>query len=357
MTRKLRQKDTRHPGLIFASVMLVIVGMLSCFYGFHTDKTVSLSYDDSKSKIDYEVCSFENSSPLIGNCVRRDVYVAYLIEYITANYNYVADFSSPVSGDLSYQLVATVTATENSDGGSYEFGAREYPLTEVKTKSIENSSKLDISEDINIDYDNYVQIMEDFRKLSSTADGTLAVELRIDGKITTHDLAKYVDFDSALRLELPLTKHDIRIAATVESGDNVNKNYRTVVSIDNSFKLFARLFSIASFVASLILALLAYQSYHEYNTKHYYEYSVQKIRSAYDDILVDLRSPLELKSYKIHEVTDFDELLDAYNTIHQPINFYQTKTASHFVVLSERNAWRYTLTASDYKIRRLKHKK
>ena len=356
MTKNARRQDTRHPSYIFVSIALVVAGMLSCFLGFNTAKTIELSYDDSASKINYQVCSFDNSSPLINACAHRDVYVANLIEYITANYNYLANFSAPVSGDLSYQLIATVSATENNSGQSYEFGSREYPLTEIKTQTFSDAVNINLSEDINIDYENYVQIMDDFRKISATAEGSLSVELRIAGKITTKELAKFVDFNSALRLELPLTQQDVRIATSV-GDENVNKNYHSVVSTDSGFKFAARCFSLISFVTALILALLAYLSYHEYNTQHYYEYSVRKIRSAYDNIIVDLRNPLDLKGYKIREVTDFDELIDAYNTIHQPINFYQTKTASHFVVLGDSNAWRYSLSAADYKIRRTSFKR
>ena len=353
MNTKQRQKDTRHPSLILAAIILVVVGMFACFYGFRTTKTVTLSYDDSASKIDYQVCNLGEDLPLVDTCAESDVYNSYLIEYLLADYDYIADFSMPISGDLSYQLVATVTATENDATGSYKFGSREYPLTEVKTRSLSSASTLNIKESVNVDYDYYAQVMDDFRKLSATVDGSLTVELRIDGEITTPELAEYVDFDSSLHLELPLTSEEVKVTAAIGDAENANKSYSAVVSTDNIIKFIARCLTLVSFVGALILAHLTYLSYHKYNTAHYYEYSVRKILGAYDGIIVDLRRPLDLKGYKVNDVTEFDELLDAYHVTHQPINFYQQGNASHFVVMDEKHAWRYTLRASDYKI---KHK-
>lgn len=47
-------------------------------------------------------------------------YIASLIKYVDATYYYNVDFSEPVSGDLNYQLVATVSAErEGADNSSY----------------------------------------------------------------------------------------------------------------------------------------------------------------------------------------------------------------------------------------------
>ncbi len=357
MAKKSKTKKIHYKSLLFASILLAVFGMLTCFYGFNTTKIVNLSYDDSNSKVDYQVCSFDSTSPLIDKCAKREVYVANLIEYITASYSYVADFSAPISGDLSYQLIATVTATQKSSAGNSEFGSRSYPLTEVKTKSLANTKTLSIVENINIDYGYYNQILNDFRKLTPTAQGNLTVALVVDGQLSTDDLNKRVDFDSSIKMELPLAEQDVKISVKTENNQDANTEYRTTVSTDNISKLIARIIAIVAFIATLGLAIIAYRRYHEDIMFNRYQRNVDKIRSAYDSIIIEIRTPLDSRSLDIHEVVDFDELIDAYNAVHQPINFFRTDKASHFVVVNDKIAWCYTLYAADYKVSRSRKKR
>lgn len=354
MTSKKQQKGTRHPGLIIASVVMVLLGMLSCFYGFKTTKTIHLSYSDNASQVNYQVCNFDSESPLVDKCEKNDVYIASLIEFISADYNYIAEFSEPISGDLSYQLVATVVATKNNS--KLEYGKREYPLTEVKTKALARTNTLSISEMTTIDYAYYNDIIKTL-PAEVAASGMLDLELRIDGTITTENLGKNVNFDTSMHLEIPLAEQDVEIAVKVKSDEDAKKDHQTTANIDNNAKLFARCFSLFAFASGLVFAVFAYRSYHASNTAHRYERNVNKIRSAYDSIIIDLRTPLDTRELDVHEVMEFDELIDAYNAVHQPINFYQTDAASYFVVVNEKIAWCYILRKADYKIKRKKSRK
>ena len=82
---------------------------------------------------------------------------------------------------------------------------------------------------------------------------------------------------------------------------------------------------------------------------HPYEENIRKLLSAYDGIIVELSHAPVFKNTAVSDVEEFDELLDVYNSVHLPINYYKSKHASYFVIIGEKSSWRYIVSESDYK--------
>ena len=80
-----------------------------------------------------------------------------------------------------------------------------------------------------------------------------------------------------------------------------------------------------------------------------FDENVKMLLSAYDSITVELKTAPNLSGIKVSEVNDFDELLDVYNSVHQPINHYSGKNISTFVIVDGKMAWKYVVRLGDYK--------
>jgi hypothetical protein len=77
--------------------------------------------------------------------------------------------------------------------------------------------------------------------------------------------------------------------------------------------------------------------------EHAYEYHVEKLREDYDSLIVDLKKAPAVGKLHLVEVMEFDELLDVYNSVKQPINYFEAKDGAHFILINDRLAWEYVI--------------
>ncbi len=334
---------------VFCAIATIAVAVFLLAYGFKIKNHVEFSYEDSNSAVNYQVCNFDTTSELINKCSKEEVYAADLIEYIEAKYDYVADFSAPVTGDLTYQLVVSVSANQRSANETAKFGEKKYPLTELQTKNLSDSSSLVINQDINIDYNYYNQILSTFRQYVPGAGGNLKVSLVIAGQLTTSEYPDVIDYNATIGLDIPLVQTEISIKPIATSSDEASKTFAKDIDIDNNAKYICRIAGIIATLAFLIELVIIVFKYRAARADFRYEDNVNRLLSAYDSIIVDIKSEPNLRKYNINEVEDFDELIDVYNAVHMPINFYRTASRSNFVIMSESIAWRFVIRASDFR--------
>ena len=73
---------------------------------------------------------------------------------------------------------------------------------------------------------------------------------------------------------------------------------------------------------------------------------LRKILNNHDSIIVnaDFASLPNTDDYDVIKVTSFDELLDVYNEVRMPINYYQNKSIeSIFMIINDGVIWEYRL--------------
>ena len=271
------------------------------------------------------------------------VYITNLIDYIDVNFNYDINFNDFVSGTGVYYLKGIVSANiVNSDK---EYWKREFNITEPKSIAKEDIKHYKFSENAKIDYQKFNNVLLDFiDQFNLSIDGKLTVEFVIENKLNSHSSVGGFYNKSATLLEIPLTKATIEVPITTSE---VHKTSNTYGSLDNNlFKIYNRLktcslviFSLGSvfLLIGVILLVKNLEKKSEYIKKR------NKILKTYDSIIVNSHFHLDLSNYDVIEVSKFEELVDAYSEVRQPINFYEKNHKSTFILINNKTLWRYVL--------------
>ena len=334
---------------IVVSSVLVLASILLMALGFCTHKTVSVNYQEGSSKVDYRVYLNNNSFFDSEYLNSGQTYIASLIKYVDATYYYNVDFSEPVSGNLNYQLVATVSAErEGADNSSY--WSRSYNLSDVETYKVDNIQNIGISKNIKIDYGKYNDILHQFKSAYSlSATGKLSVALVVTGDLSSANLTDGIDYQTSLEYNIPLAEQAVEASVSVPKGADASKTIKRQVVTDSTLKLIMRLVGcLLEIISAYFLVVSIIYGRRHAKTGLEYENTVKKLLSAYDSIIVDIKTEPDTRGMNVSVVDRFDELVDVYNAVRMPINFYRTRTTSNFIIINENMAWEYIVDAKDF---------
>ena len=78
---------------------------------------------------------------------------------------------------------------------------------------------------------------------------------------------------------------------------------------------------------------------------HLYLATLKKIVDTHDSIIANIDNLPDVSDLKVINVSSFSELLDVYNEVRMPINFYENKrrNRSIFMIINDNMCWRYIL--------------
>ena len=339
--------------LPIAAIVMIICGAIVAGYGLFDGGMQTASYSDNGSNIKYRVYLKKNQSfqeSYINGASNR-TYATSLIDHLSIDFDYGLNFDREVKGDIIYQLVATISIDKTDGAAKYNFNTIERQLSEPTVLHVSGSS-LNIVETTAIDYDDYVAILDEFESISNyaSAAGTLTVALKIDGDILPSGFSTVQTISAQPTFSIPLTKNASVEAKTNALSAGGNTQYLKEISDRRDSKHIAFMSAgIAIIIVGLIIIGRSAWVRHLDRLEHPYEEDVRKILANYDSIIVDIKKAPSLTRLNVSEVDSFEELLDVYNSVHLPINYYSTKDVSHFLVISDKAAWHFSLKASDYK--------
>ena len=335
---------------VFASLLITSIFLL--ITGFDTIREYHFGYKEN-GNIDYAVNlidgNFFNESALASG----EISYSDVIKDILATFQYGVDFTDEVSGEYYYYVAATVVA-EKDDGE--KVWTKNYQISDPIVNEVTNSKSIRISTMQTIDYRKFDGILRQFiNEYQTKTIGALNVSLVVKGDFSTEAMNQPATLSSSIDLSMPLAKESIKISVATNTK-NDGKIYTKRVNIDNDRHLFCRFAGAMLIIAIIYLAINLMHIATENRKKHIYEYSVNKIREEYDSIIVDLKTAPKIAKLHIAHVRDFDELLDVYNSIKQPINYYESKDGAHFILINGRLAWQYVIPKNRTKKTALKHR-
>ena len=274
-------------------------------------------------------------------------YIANLIDYISINYNYKFISDTELNGEYYYKIVANLEI-RNPKNNSL-FYIEKHNLSEEKNYLIKNEKEYEINETVDINYDYYNAIANNFESsygVDTESKLTVGLELhrKIDGTLVSNS---DINSDDKINLIIPLSEKTINL----KSEPLAMKNRNVIVSLnrykidDTKYLIFAVLF--------LVLALIAFI----YITKkimpkgNAYDKMLRKILRQYDRLIVNVNTKPNFKSSNTIEVNSFYELLDAKDNIHNAIFYYEVipHQLCYFYINSDNNFIVYTLKNSDLK--------
>ena len=113
---------------------------------------------------------------------KNDQYISDLIDYITANFHYILELQDEeIRYEYSYHIEANVAVKDKTTYKNlYTYDETLVPVTERAS----TTTKTEITENLNIDYNKYNDLIKDFIKTYEidNVTSTLTVNLYVDVK-------------------------------------------------------------------------------------------------------------------------------------------------------------------------------
>ena len=334
--------------MIILIFVCAVFGVFLCVLGFTPYNGVELT-QKTDNKVDYTVSLKDNDYFEKNTLPSGGKYISNLIDHFNISFKYNSEFSQPVSGLYSYRIIAIISADESKSQGSASYWSREFKLFESNTKTISDTRSLAFSNDIEVDYDEYNNLLRDFKKsYSLSAMGKLKIALVVKGDLKSEIFNNKMPLESEISISVPLTEQAVEVSVDTNAKNN-EKTLASAPKMTDGAIIACRVVGLMLVAATIIAAFASRYVGRIKEASTEYELNVKKLLSSYDSIIVDLKSTPNLSGIKVSEVDDFDELLDVYNSIHMPINYFASRNTSTFIIVNEKMAWKFVVRLSDYK--------
>ncbi len=283
------------------------------------------------------------------NYLDKDMsYIANLIDYISIDYNYKFISDAELNGEYYYKIVADLEI-RNTKNNSLFFVER-YDLSEEKKFPIKTEKEYIINETVDINYGYYNAITNNFEAsygVDTESNLTVSLELhrRIDGTLASNS---DINSDNKINLIIPLSEKTINLKAEPLEYKNVVVSLNQYKIDDIRFLILALLF----LCLALTIFIYITKNTMALNSKmNSYDKMLRKILRQYDRLIVNVNTMPNLKESNTIEVDSFYELLDAKDSIHNAIFYYEVTPHQkcYFYINKDDDFIVYTLKNSDLK--------
>ena len=340
--RKRRNKKIR---LGIISIITLMIGSILVSLYFRSHEKYYLNYTE-EAFIDYRVNLKENEfyeTEYLGP--DRNV-IACLIKNIDTNFYYQLNLGEDISYTYEYRIYGVVSVKEKSASNLlYE--------TEREIKSgqniIGNSSEIAISENFEINYDEYNDVMKKFITTYGIEDAESSLTIQMDVKVFEANSGKQInDKDNVLSLEIPLTTNTIEIGMVSKTVKGVG----TVLIHQSQTPIVVYvLFGIG--IIFIIVSLVYFYKLIAYiiqtrSAETMYEKQLKRILNNYRTYIQKITDKIAVDEDKVMHTDSFNELLEIRDTIQKPILMIQeSKYATKFYILTEGTAFLYSISATE----------
>ena len=326
--------------LQFLFPFLFIAGIVLLIKGFNDNEIVSLNYKED-NYITYKVFLKENNFFDSRYLPEGRTYIASLIDYIDINFHYDVSYDRKLTGECKYKYVALVRANKKNGGGYY--WEKEYDLTKEQTVDIKNNVNVSIDDNVKVDYSTYNKILSQFKKeYSVDTDAELKVIMRITNNSKLEKISTPVEINSEMNLTIPLLEQSLEVSI----NKDVSNANSAITLKEKSNRPAYTIFKITGFIL-LIIPILGFINVTKINRKfkkkNLYELKLDNILNNYDSIIANTKNMPDIKGFNRIDISTFEELIDVYNEVRMPINYYQKENESIFIIINDSIVWIYTL--------------
>lgn len=296
--------------------------LLYLYIDFNKNKNNKLLYSyNINQNVNYKVNLFDNSFIDEETINSNEMYISELVKNIDLNYSY--DYSATKTANLKYKYkaIGIISGTYQSNNSLNQNGSvwnKEYVLLEETEKEI-NKSSFYINQKVLLDFPIYKKEVESFRKnFSMMLTTTMKIQFIVNVTGTIND--EIIDDEEIITLSFPLGVQAFSI--TEDYQKVINKN----INISREEKLFFLanpICIIIIFLIGLITLLVFFKRIFNIKEKNGYTKKLEKILKSYNDIIVEIASPVNIDDYEIIEVKGIEEMVDLEEELRIPINFYE----------------------------------
>ena len=333
-------------GILFGCSYLLVMKSLS----FNEAKT--LSYTDG-GNIDYKVYLKPNDfyeQPYLG---KNMVYVSGLIKNVSADFSYQFMLNDSYDMDFNYSIIGTLQISD--DSGANVYYSKDYTLLKNTQIKAQDKSSHNIRETITIDYDYYNNLANKFKSsYGLDAKSNLVITFKVNKNVEKLNINE----SNSMTMTIPLSQRAINIKTDTASINNT-KSITSESSVTLSNKLLVGIAAVL-FIGSVAMLLrfleLVFMSFEK---KSEYDKYLDKIFKEYDRLIVETKTMPRFDDKNIIKIEKFEELLDARDTLKQPIMYFNISSHNkcYFYINKGKDTYLTVLKAVDLEAKNEKKKK
>lgn len=317
-------------------ILAITIIVLIMFCANQNKQTAVVCYKEN-SNVDYNVYLKENEFYSKDYVEKDNQYIASLIDYIIADFNYELEiFEENIEYDYKYKVDAEVDVVEeNTEKSIYNF--KEELVSEKRFSHDSNSNAL-INEQINIDYNKYNDLIKKFVSVYELdeAESTLTINMciNIDGnseRFTRDESAEYI-----VSLEIPLTTKTVAI--------NLNSNLvgceETLMACESpEFCWIKVVIGFAALMELVLIIKLINYIANSRTAEDIYKLELNRILNNYGSFIQKTNNILDLEKHQVIFIDTFNDMLEIRDTIQEPVLMFtaEEKRKTYFMIPSKTN--------------------
>ncbi len=253
-------------------------------------------------------------------------YIASLIKTVETNFKYglVMD-ADTVDYKYSYTIDATVNVIDkDSKAPIYD---PSFVLKEVKDAQ-SSDRELNISEKLDIDYEHYNKIAEDFVNAFEVKNATAALVVRMNVTVLG-ECEEFADDKSnnyTVEVNIPLLRQTVKFttSSTVPTGE------QKILACDSELKSVLCVLWRVLGVLSVLMCAWVFIFTVKTRDKHIdYARKVQKLLSNYKSYIHRIENMVSFDGYNVLKVVTFEELLEIGDKLQNPVLMYENEDKTH----------------------------
>ena len=326
--------------LQFLFPFLFLIAAVLVFFGFRDEIKTDLKYNENNS-IQYSVYLKENPFFEKKSLPEGETYIASLIDYLDVTFHYNVEYNRMVTGTYKYKFIALVAANKKEGSGYY--WKKEYDLTDEKSINITNNSSVSIDDNVKVDYTTYNEVLSKFKKeYGVDTNGELKVLMKINAVTNFQGVNKAIETNPEISLTVPLLEQALEIGINKDTS-NDNEVFTIKEKSRNPIYLILKVTGFVLMFVSVFEFIIVTVENIALKKENLYEIKLNEILTSYDSIIANIKTLPNMRGFKLIEVSTFEEMLDVYNEVRMPINYYQEKNKSTFIIINDSIVWLYDL--------------
>ncbi len=206
-----------------------------------------------------------------------------------------------------------------------------------------------VTKNVKLNYDEYNQILNSFKKeYSMQTNGQLYVSMIVESVTTGEEYTNNIELSSDLKLTVPLLQQTVE--TSIDKNAISQSKMLSMPDYSNRvFYIICMIVGIGLVSLSILLTIDTIVYSIRKSKKNLYKTQLNKILRNHDSIIANVSTLPNTEEMNVIKVTSFDELLDVYNEVRMPINYYQSrkKLESIFMIINDGVIWIYKLNKED----------
>lgn len=334
--------------MMIPNIIFLVITAYVLKDSLYTDSEAVVGYNEV-GNVNYKVFLKENNYYTEGYLGSDMQYIASLIDTVNTSFVYEMHSQEKMEYTYKYNIKADLIITDPNDNNKILYKKNSVLVDDTEEKV--NQASFRIAKDIDINYDEYNNYVNAFKKeyaLSVKSRLVITMEVVVNGK---SDVLKE-DFNKTNKLviAIPMSEQTINIGIDTSDIDNsgvLEKNYLSLIKKPLSLVL-----GIIVLILNLCLLYVSlYTVLSNRNKKDLYESTIKGIIREYDRAIVTSKSvdAIDFNNYRVIDVASIEELLDAHDSTEEPILYSEVvpDKESIFIIINDDILYRFVVNRKE----------